>query len=158
MDPDGPLDETDLAILAQLRAMHAELDPPPPTLTEQVIFALELVDVDADIARLQDEALIGSGARGASRSRTLTFEAHGISLLVSITELGDDRVRIDGWLVPAGECRVELRQAASVIRRATPDTAGRFVFDNVRQRLTRLRIHPGSGQAGRTIITPPIRL
>jgi hypothetical protein len=162
----GPLDETDAAILAQVQAAHAELDPPPPTLAEQAGFALDLADADAAVARLQDEALAGSGARGASRSRTLTFEATGMSLLVSVTELGDGRVRVDGWIAPPSDGRVELRRAARgaaaprqpAVRRARLDAAGRFVFGGVAHGLAQLRIDPGGRQAGRPVITPPIRL
>jgi hypothetical protein len=170
--PEGPLDEIDAAILAQLRAVHAQLDPPPQALTEQVSFALELEDLDVEVARLQDDALIGSGARGGSRTRTLTFETAEISLLVSITELGEGQVRLDGWLAPAGDRRVELRHAATgpgggaaraagqraMVRHVTADEAGRFLFGGLHHGLVQLRIQPPSGRAGRSVITPSIRL
>lgn len=159
-DPaDEPLDDLDAAILAQLGAVHARLDPPPPGLAEQVKFALELEDLDVEVAALRDEELTGSGARGGSRSRTLTFETAGMSLLVSITDLGEDRVRLDGWLAPAGGFRVELRQASlAAARQAAPDEAGRFVFDGLRRGLVQLRLRPAAGRAGRGVITPSIRL
>lgn len=162
--PGDPLDDIDAAILAQVRALHAELDPPPPSLTEQVCFALELEDIDADVARLREETLIGSGARGPARTRTLTFEAAGLSLLLSIAELGDQQVRLDGWLAPPVPGPVELRQAAAaagrraVIRQATPDAGGRFVFEDLRHGLVQIRIRPGGDRAGRSVITPAIRL
>jgi hypothetical protein len=158
--PDVPLDDIDAAILAQLRAVHARLDPPPPGLAEQVTFALELEDLDVEVAMLRDEALVGSGARGASRSRTLTFETDGLSLLISITELGEDQVRLDGWLAPADGLRVELRQVSpAAVRQVTPDEAGRFVFDGLRRGLVQLRLRPAAGAGrGRGVITPSIRL
>jgi hypothetical protein len=166
-DPDGPLDEIDAAILAQLREMYATLDPPPPALAEQVCFALELEDIDVEVARLQDETLIGSGARSSSRSVTLTFETASLSLLVSITELGDQQIRVDGWLAPPGAEQVELRYAPGpagpaghrvTVRSARPDAAGRFVFDGLHPGLAQLRIHPGGEPAGRSVITPSFRL
>jgi hypothetical protein len=163
-DPDGPLDDTDAAILAQLRELHAVLDPPPPELAEQVCFAVELEDIDVEVARLQDEALIGSGARSSSRSVTLTFETASLSVLVSITELSDQQVRLDGWLAPPGAEQVELRHAPgpggrqATVRRAAPDATGRFVFDGLDPGLAQLRILPGAGQVGGAVITPSFRL
>lgn len=181
-DSDAPLDEVDAAILDQIQAVHAQLDPPPPWLAEQVCFALELENLDVQVAQLRDETLIGSGARGASRTRTLTFETDEVSLLVSVTELDTGRVRLDGWLAPAGYGRVELREAAdgqdsgpdpgrgrpggplgeagrpATVRHVAPDEAGRFLFDGLHHGLVQLRIQPASGQADRSVITPSIRL
>ena len=47
-DPGGPLDDLDAAILDQLHAAYAQLDPPPPSLAEQVCFALELENIDVE--------------------------------------------------------------------------------------------------------------
>ena len=172
VDPDEPLDDIDAAILAQLHDANALLDPPPETLIEQVRFALDLADLDAEVARLQDDALIGSGARGSARTRTLTFEASGLSLLLSITELGADGVRLDGWLSPADAGQVELRYAPAgraagapaggtstrpVIRQATPDEAGRLLFENLSHGLIQIRIHRGAGTGG-GVLTPSIVL
>jgi hypothetical protein len=165
-DPGGPLDDIDVAILAQVYDVFDRLDPPPETLIDQVSFALDLADLDVEVARLQDDALIGSGSRSGARTRTLTFEASAFSLLVSITALDEDNIRLDGWLSPAGAGQVELRQAAadqagraagSVIRQATPDEAGRFVFDNLSHGLIQIRIHPGTGADG-GVVTPSIPL
>jgi hypothetical protein len=168
-DPGAPLDDLDAAILDQLHEAYAQLDPPPPSLAEQVCFALELENIDVEVAQLRDDTLIGSGARGASRSRTLTFETDEVSLLISVTELGTGLVRLDGWLAPAGFGQIELRTAAdgvtagpggqaSAAGHVTPDEAGRFLFDGLRPGLVQLRIEPLSGQAGRSVITPSIRL
>lgn len=174
VDPDEPLDDIDAAILAQVHDAFAVLDPPPETLLAQVNFALDLAELDAEVARLQDDVLIGSGARGGARTRTLTFEASGVSLLVSITDLGADNVRLDGWLSPADAGQVGLRHAPvgvaggagnppsgaparSVIRQAAPDEAGRFLFENLSHGLIQIRIHRGTGADG-GVLTPSILL
>ena len=92
-----------------------------------------------------------------------------MSLLISVTELGTGLVRLDGWLAPAGFGQIELRAAADGVTsgpggraaaagRVTPDEAGRFLFDGLPPGLVQLRIEPFSGQAGRSVITPSIRL
>lgn len=162
-DPDGPIDGIDEAILTQLYDVYGRLDPPPDTLIEQVSFALDLADLDVEVARLRDEELIGSGSRSGARTRTLTFEASGWSLLVSITDLGTDEVRLDGWLSPAGAGQVELRQAAAdpagraLVRQVAPDEAGRFIFERLRHGLVQIRIVPGTATDGGAV-TPSIRL
>lgn len=145
---DGALDGLDLAILGGLRDAYVTADPPPPDLDQRVLFTFALDDVDAEIARLQQQTLVGSGARGARRTRTLTFESGALTIMVSITEITGERVRVDGWLVPPAPRRVELRLrgelagAAGVARATSANVAGRFVFRGVPRGLAQLRVHP----------------
>ena len=59
-----PLDESDVALLAALRALHAELDPVPAGLTDDVKFALTVQALHAEVAELTrlsaDSALVRS--------------------------------------------------------------------------------------------------
>jgi hypothetical protein len=159
-------DETDETILAQLRDVHALVDPPPADLNDQVLFAIAAAGLGAEIALIQDEALVGSGARGTERTRTISFDADSLTIMVTVIDVSDGRIRIDGWLAPAGRWRVELRlrgehaDAAESSTSVTADVAGRFVFPAVRHGLTQFVVHrhPDGTDPGSTVVTPSVRL
>jgi hypothetical protein len=159
-------DEIDEAILAQLRDVHALLDGPPADLDDQVLFAIAAAGLGAEIARIEDEQLVGSGARGTERTRTVSFDADSLTIMVTITDVPDDRIRIDGWLAPGGRWRVELRRrmerpdAAESSTSVTADDSGRFVFPAVRHGPAQFVVHrrPGGTDPGSTVVTPSVRL
>lgn len=165
---DQALDELDLEILAAIKDHYLAADPVPPELDERVLFAIGLNDLDVEVARLQPDALAGSGARGESRTRTLTFNAGDLAIMMSLAELGGDLVRLDGWLAPAGARRLELRLAvhqtgsaglamrSRATRSTVADEAGRFAFDRVPRGLAQVLVHPGPGAPG--VVTPAIAL
>ena len=169
---DQRLDELDLEILAAIKDHYLTADPVPPELDERVLFAIGLDDLDVEVARLQPDALAGSGARGEPRTRTLTFNAGDLAIMLSLAELGGDLVRLDGWLAPAGARRLELRLAvhparsvrsagsarrSRATRSAVADEAGRFAFDRVPRGLAQVLVHPaGPGAPG--VVTPAIAL
>jgi hypothetical protein len=152
-DADQPLDELDGFILAGVRGLYSRADPPPPDLDTRVLFALALDTVEDEVARLQEETLVGSGPRG-TRSRTLTFAAAGTELMIAVTDISQDQVRVDGWVVPAGPGRVEFRLAggppdAAAVQTAAVDASGRFTVSAVRRGLVQLRVRPAApGSAG----------
>jgi hypothetical protein len=153
-----PLDDLDRAILDGIAAAHTHLDPPPPELDELVHFALALDRLELDVARRGEDALVGSGARGTERTRTITFEADSRTVMITILERADGLVRLDGWLAPAAALRVELRFPEPDPPRLTAaDETGRFVFDDVRRGLAQLLIHPAE-EAGACVVTPSLAL
>ncbi|MBM2616272.1 carboxypeptidase regulatory-like domain-containing protein [Actinoplanes sp. LDG1-06] len=146
-------DPVDAEILERI----ARWDRPPPDLDERVLFAIELDQVDAEVARLTETAYAGSGARAAERTRTITFEADSRTVMITVVERPDNLVRIDGWLAPGAALRVELRlpePAAS--RTVTADRAGRFVFDEVPHGLAQLLVEAQNG--GGRVVTPSLVL
>jgi hypothetical protein len=149
---DVPLDDLDLEILDRLARVHAGLDPPPADLDDRVVFAIDLDDVDLEVARLVEEGLVG--ARADERTRTTTFESASRSVAITVVEAPDGTVRVDGWLAPAVALRVELRSPAMTMA-VTADAAGRFVFDGVAHGLYQLSVH--SADAPR-VVTPAILL
>jgi hypothetical protein len=158
-------DETDDTILGQVRDVHALLDPPPPDLDDRVLFAIAAASLGAEIARIQDEELLGSGPRDTEHARTISFDADSLTIMVTVVDVPDDRIRIDGWLAPAGRRRVELRlrderaDAAESSTSVTADESGRFVFAAVRHGLVQFVVHgrPG-GDPGSVVVTPTVRL
>lgn len=159
-DPD-PLgawpDELDAEILAGLRGLHARLDPPPAGMAEQMLLAMALADLDAELAAVSDERLAGSGARAAEQTRTITFDAVSLTVMVAVVERTDDRVRLDGWLAPAAALRVELRMPQTDGRASletSADETGRFVFRAVPRGLVWLVVH----RDGSTVVTPTFAL
>jgi hypothetical protein len=164
-DPaDEPLDETDQVILDKLRTLHSHLDPPPPDLNERVQFAIALENVDVEVARLVEDVLVGSGARGAERLRTITFDGESRTIVVTLADTPDGRVRVDGWLAPAARLRVELRFAGAIADApatseiVVSDDSGRFVFDGVAHGLARLLVHPIDDGDESSIVTPSLVL
>jgi hypothetical protein len=163
---DHQLDEIDEAILGQLRAVHTHLDPPPADLNSRVRFAIALEQVDFEVARLADEMLVGSGARSVERTRTMTFDAESLTIMVSFAVAADGQVRLDGWLAPAGSLRVELRvadqaqQGHATSSETAADETGRFVFDAVGHGLAQLLVHRAAGPAGlpASVVTPSFML
>lgn len=142
-----PLDDEILAVLGRL-------DPPPADLDAIVSFAIALDTMDAEVARLTADQLVGSGARGDDRTRTVTFETDERTIMVAVAEAGADRLRLDGWLAPPARLRVELRIAGGPTSSGESDDAGRFVFDRLPRGLAQLVVHAD----GARIVTPALRL
>jgi hypothetical protein len=165
-DPDGRLDKVDVAILDQVRAAYAAADSRPADLDGRVRFASVLESVDIEVARLQEDVLVGSGTRSAERTRTTTFDAESLTIMVSIVDLPDDLVRLDGWLAPPGAHRVELRLGTTPDQRVASwlvdaDDGGRFVFSGVGRGLAQLLVQPAPDSGGgptTSVVTPSMVL
>lgn len=154
---DEPLDDDDVEVIDRLAAIHAVLDPPPADFDERVHFAIRLDHIDIEVARLTEEVLLGSGARGSERTQTVTFEASSRTIMITITHRADNLVRIDGWLAPAAVLRVELRfPEPAPSQFVISDDQGRFVFEGISRGLAQLIVHPvglevESGQTPRVV-------
>jgi len=150
-------DAFDAEIMTGLRGLHARVDPPPPGMAEQMLLAMAVAGLDAELASLREDRLAGSGARAAEHARTISFDAASLTVMVTLVELDDGRVRLDGWLAPAAPLRVELRLPGANRRSSlvtTADVAGRFVFAAVPRGLVWLVVH----REGATIVTPTVSL
>lgn len=123
-------DVLDQQILAGLRDGFDEADPPPPVLDQLVVLALGASQLDAEVARLVEDASVAPGARASSRVRTLRFEAEALTVLLSVAEGPSGARRVDGWLLPGRAAEVELQRPEGA-RVVGADASGRFVFEEV---------------------------
>jgi len=155
LDEAGELDELDSEILARLARLHDRLDGPPDDFDEQMAFAVAAAGLGAELARLEEQDLAAARTNDES-ARTMSFEASSLTILLTVTTVVDDRVRIDGWLAPAAAHAVLLRSAEGAADRNTfADDAGRFVLDGVRRGRTQLVVRT---EGGRSIVTPTFAL
>lgn len=123
-------DALDEQILAGLRDGFDVSDPPPPFLDDLVLLALGGAGLDAEVARLVDDASVAPGARASARVRTLRFQGGGTTVLLSITEDPSGTRRVDGWLLPARAATVTLHRTEGDLT-VPADDAGRFVLDGL---------------------------
>lgn len=155
---DERLDDLDDAILDRIDVVAGRMDPPPADLDDRVIFSMQLDDVDREVARLVEGALVGAEHRGTESAHTLAFEADSRAILLTVVEVGDGLVRLDGWLAPAAPLPVELRFADSTSSRdVICDAAGGFVFDAVPHGYAQLVVGPPDG-GGPSVVTPSFAL
>jgi hypothetical protein len=154
-----PLDDVDRMILAELRGLHDELDPPPEDLAERVRFALTLAALEAEVAELQEQSSLAQvrSEQLYATTDTLTFTSSSLSLMVTVTpDTTDyDLLRVDGWLTGPGIV-VELSVGTQRLP-ATSDANGRLVWEGVPRGRARFLIHPAS-EGARPVVTPTIEL
>ncbi|HEY7263882.1 MAG TPA: hypothetical protein VH589_20670 [Trebonia sp.] len=157
-----PMDDLDFAILDGIRELFDRADPMPADLPERIRFSLAMRDLEAEVARLtaaeEQQHLVG--ARGAERSRTITFDSDSLTIMIRIDSNRDGTVRIDGWLAPAQRREIEMQAIADTLR-ASSDEQGRFAFPSVpggTVRLVILAVEQGSDGAGRSVVTPALVL
>lgn len=154
-----PIDETDGHVLRVLRGIYDVGDPVPPSLLDRVKFAITLDDLQAEVARLQREA-VPEMARSEDllKAQTVTFTSDTLSTMVTITPLSAGRVRLDGWASPGSGLDVELR-VGDTVHHTIADEDGRFVFEDVGRGLAQFVLRPqAAGEAENRVITPAIEL
>lgn len=164
IDPNAPMDETDMANLTAVRELYDQIDPMPVGLVDRLRFAVALEHMDAEVARLvEQDALAGVRAAVglAEEARTIIFESKTVTVMVSVTPAGDGVVRVDGWLTPEGPYNVEVRTPDAQFR-TDADVTGRFVVAELPQGVFRMVIRPTPEQlekgAAPVVITPSVVL
>nr|CEL20436.1 hypothetical protein [Kibdelosporangium sp. MJ126-NF4] len=142
-------------ILADLDRLMEQFDPPPAGLIERVQFAIELEDLDVEVARWE-QADAFAGVRSGGDHGTITFTVGDLMVMINLTRIGESH-QIDGWLVPPGEHSVEVRVAGHGSHDTRSDEDGRFVLDRVPRGTTQIVIQ-FEGPPSRTVITPTVLL
>ena len=125
-------DETDNALLAELRALAAHGDPIPPGAIAAARSAIAWRTMDAELAELTSD-LTSQGQLAAVRSlrapTLLTFEAPSLTVEIEVLESATSR-RLLGQLVPAVAGQVEVRHGGRTST-VVADEVGRFSVDDV---------------------------
>jgi len=159
---DQPMDDLDFEILDGIRALFERLDPMPAELPERVRFSLAMRGLESEVARLvteEDPRLVG--ARGAERSRTVTFDSASLGIIIRIEENKNGSVRIDGWLAPPQPREIEMQTSAETLS-VSSDEEGRFAFAEVPRGTARLVVVGAAardqGAGGPSVVTPALVL
>ncbi|ANS78480.1 hypothetical protein SGUI_1084 [Serinicoccus hydrothermalis] len=149
----APLDGSDVALLHELRETFDRLDPAPAGLTDRIAFALTVHALQAEVAELTRRPMALTRGEEAhdepDQAMTVTFSTESVSIMVTVSPLGDGTARVDGWLtceVP----EVELARPDGRGERAEVQE-GRFVFAAVSTGPAYLVVHP---VGHRTVLTP----
>ncbi len=156
------LDTTDQALLDEVGNVLAAVDPVPDDLVERVRFALALDEVFEEVATIsrvpEDTLAVRSDLAEAVRTETLTFTADRLTAMVTLSASGRGRVRVDGWVSPAGVRRVSLRMQGADEAVST-DESGRFAADGLRSGFVQLVFHTlGSEAGGPSVVTPLFKM
>lgn len=151
----GGADHDDEMLLADLGRIIDLADPPPAGLVDRVQFALELENLDVEVARWERASQL-AGVRSSVDQGTITFTVSDLTVMINLTKTGPCH-RIDGWLVPAGRHGVEVRVAEHGSRSTEADEGGRFVLDNVPRGTTQIVISV-AGFGRRMVVTPAVVL
>ncbi len=160
--PDGPIDDLDERLLAELADVLDRLDPVPAGLVERARFAVALEEVDVEVAQLlqtsADRAGDLAGIRGATTDHalTMTFAAHSVTVTIAVTEVARERFRVDGWLTGGADVDVTLRLPGSELHQHVSDD-GRFVFDDVPAGMVQLVVARAAGDEP-SVVTPVFEL
>jgi hypothetical protein len=160
----------DESVLAKIKALFEAVDPAPPDLAERVRFAVALADLEAEAARLVEEAAFEPAlTRGtAEESRIITFDSSELTIMIRIDANADGTVRVDGWLAPPRACRIEVSLPDGALA-VEADADGRFAFPSVPRGTVRFVVRPPAQQAQaasdssgnarmKTVITPALGL
>lgn len=152
-----PLDELDERILAGIADILRSADPVPAGLADDVKFALTVQALHAEVAELQRVGAETALARSEyTHTQTLTFSAEALSVMVTMSPIDADQVRIDGWVTGHDSAVVvEVRGALRTVT-AEVDADGRFTVDPAPRGMVRFVFLP-EGDV-RPVITPAVEI
>ena len=152
-----PLDDLDGIILDTVAEVFRAADPVPAGLVEDVKFALTVQALHAEVAELQRVGAESALARSEyTQTQTMTFSAEALSVMVTLSPIDADEVRVDGWVTGHDSTvRVEIRAGTRTIT-AEVDDDGRFTVDPAPRGLVRFVFLPAGDV--RPVITPTVEI
>lgn len=153
-----PIDDRDEALLRQVGATFAAADPVPDGLVERLQFAMTLDALRAELAELQRmDGLVGARGEATSDVQTVTFTSQSMTIMITATPVGPDRVRVDGWAADGADVLIELRTVAGP-QHGVADADGRFVFEDVPRGMTQFVVRRPEGSIMPTVVTPSMEI
>jgi hypothetical protein len=152
--PDGREDD---ALLEELRALAARLDPVPERVREGAHAAYTWRTIDAELIALTRDSAIEQErepalVRATTGPRVLVFESEHISIEIEVTPNSQQHLRVVGQLVPAVRAEIEVQQGAGALTTES-DELGRFLIEGLSPGPARLRCRIPAGQGGRCLAT-----
>ncbi|MFG1639139.1 hypothetical protein ACGFMK_02510 [Amycolatopsis sp. NPDC049252] len=150
-----PLDELDLRLLAGVRELWEDADPMPPTLLDQIRFAIQLEDVDLEVMRIREQEGLVVARSAAEQGRLITFDSESLTIMVNVSPERAGTIRLDGWLTPPAEHPIEVRTCDGPLT-TTSDAEGRFAVSGVPHGMVQVLVRT-LGRS-RTVSTPAIEL
>ncbi|MET4705429.1 hypothetical protein [Frigoribacterium sp. UYMn621] len=140
----SPLSDEDL--FSRLRRLWRQRDPMPAGLVDDVLVALATRDLGVEYAMLTMLESSGAavGVRGVSDVQLLEFARGTRSIMLRVSDLGDGRRRVDGWIAPAAALSVRLEQDDDDFTTAA-SAEGRFDFPDIPAGRTRMWLQPERG-------------
>lgn len=145
MPSSDDLTEPEARLLGELSGHFARTDPVPADVLAAAYAAIELRDLDAQLAQLlRDTALDDdkelAGVRGAVATRSLTF-AMGQERFVEVdVEMAGELRVLTGYVVPATGGTITVEHTAGGPLHGAIDDGGRFAVEGVPGGPVRLRI------------------
>ncbi|GAB4084389.1 hypothetical protein GCM10028784_10190 [Myceligenerans cantabricum] len=166
LSPDEPLDDADLAVLAQLADVAGRVDPMPADLVERALFATTLAGLEAEMMEAVQLSEPLAGVRSAAaptedaptEARTISFTHGDLTLMIQLSRERAGLVRVDGWIaVPTPSYTVELRRPGAELETTEADEDGRFSFPRVKRGAASLIVRRPEAHGG-AVSTPVIEL
>jgi hypothetical protein len=146
----------DAELFAQLRSLWRDVDPMPAALIDRMIATVAAEGLSEEYALLTLVEQPLGAVRGDADALTLQFSDGTTSILLHVTRTATGAHRVDGW-VDSTSGAIELAQGEH-IRTTTANDTGRFMFDDVPDGLTLVRLHTTVGDQERTVTTPQFEL
>ncbi len=143
-------------LLRELAGWWERVDPAPPDLTERMIAAVAVVDLDREFEELLRVEESTQAVRGVADPVSLQFTDGQTNVLIRVTR-EKSSTRLDGWV----DATIV---ATAVIVGGTAQGAGeltgpgRFVFEGVPSGLTQVRLVVLRDDAPREFVTPAFEI
>ncbi len=144
------IDGNDDAERTAIRRLLADLDPVPSEVVAVAKASFTWRTIDAELAELAYDSLFDTelvGTRGASDTRSVSFEYDSTSIEMEVESIGGQR-RIVGQIAPRRPSSMEVhRSDDSRTITVTADDRGRFSVSDLAPGLVRLFVQfaPGHG-------------